>query len=142
MSSDSDPFDLQRFVSAQEPVLAAVTAELRAGHKRSHWMWFVFPQIQGLGSSRTAQLYAIASRAEAQAYGSHPVLGPRLREATRLVNAVEGRSAADIFGYPDFMKFHSSMTLFAEVMSDNGVFVEALQKYYGGSPDQSTLDRL
>ena len=138
----NDPFNLQRFVKAQEPVFERVTAELRTGYKVSHWMWFVFPQIRGLGSSRMAQAYAIASREEAVAYLKHPILGPRLRECTRLVNEVQGRSIEDIFGDPDFMKFRSSMTLFAHATSDNQVFLEALQKYYDGEQDESTVEKL
>ena len=138
----NDPFNLQRFVKAQEPVFEQVTAELRTGYKVSHWMWFVFPQIRGLGSSRMAQAYAIASLEEAVAYLKHPILGPRLRECTRLVNEVQGRSIEDIFGDPDFMKFRSSMTLFAHATSDNRVFLEALQKYYDGERDESTIEKL
>lgn len=133
---------LERFVQAQEPVIERVLEELRAGRKASHWMWFVFPQIQGLGSSSTAQHFAIASRAEAESYLRHPVLGARLRECTRLVNAVEGRSIEEIFGYPDFLKFRSSMTLFAHATPDNQVFVEALRKYFEGEYDPLTLDKL
>ena len=135
-------FDLQRFVVAQNPVYAQVCAELRAGEKRSHWMWFVFPQIAGLDHSAMAQRYAIASLAEAKAYLAHPTLGARLRECTALVNLVEGRSIEAIFGYPDDMKFHSSMTLFAEADEGEAVFLKALQKYFGGSSDAATLDRL
>jgi uncharacterized protein (DUF1810 family) len=138
----NDPFNLQRFVKAQEPVFEQVTAELRTGYKVSHWMWFVFPQIRGLGSSRMAQAYAISSREEAVAYLKHPILGPRLRECTRLVNEVQGRSIEDIFGDPDFMKFRSSMTLFAHATGDNQVFLEALQKYYDGEQDESTVEKL
>jgi uncharacterized protein (DUF1810 family) len=137
----SDAFNLQRFVVAQGPVLAQVSAELRAGAKRSHWMWFVFPQIEGLGRSATAQKYAISSREEAEAYLRHPVLGPRLRECTRLVCLVEGRSLREIFGAPDDLKFHSSMTLFANVAPDD-IFSEALAKYFGGKGDLATLERL
>lgn len=107
MSSDS----LERFVQAQEPVIERVLAELRAGRKTSHWMWYVVPQIRGLGHSPMAQHFAIASRAQAEDYLRHPVLGPRLRECTRLVNEVAGRSVEEIFGYPDYLKFCSSMTL-------------------------------
>ncbi|CDY75302.1 NTP pyrophosphohydrolases including oxidative damage repair enzymes [Caballeronia glathei] len=139
----SDPHDLQRFVDAQEPVFDQVRAELQAGRKRTHWMWFVFPQIEGLGSSAMARHYAIASRAEAEAYLGHPVLGPRLRELTRIVNDVQDRSAGQIFGYPDDMKFHSSMTLFAQCAGASGKeFDEALAKYFGGRADTATLDRL
>lgn len=133
---------LERFVQAQEPVMERVLAELRAGRKASHWMWFVFPQIQGLGHSSTAQHFAIASRAEAEIYLRHPVLGPRLRECTRLVIETEGRSIEEIFGYPDDLKFRSSMTLFAHATADNQVFVEAVSKYFGGEYDPLTVARL
>lgn len=133
---------LERFVQAQEPVIERVLAELRAGRKASHWMWFVFPQIQGLGHSPMAQRFAIASRAEAEAYLLHPVLGPRLRECARLVNEVAGRSIEEIFGYPDYLKFRSSMTLFAQASADNRVFLDALSKYFGGECGPLTLDRL
>jgi uncharacterized protein (DUF1810 family) len=137
-----DIHDLQRFVAAQEPVFAQVCRELAAGEKRSHWMWFVFPQVAGLGHSPTARRFAIASQDEARAYLAHPLLGPRLRQCVTLVNAVEGRSAHDIFGSPDDVKFRSSMTLFAAAASDREIFLAALQKYYGGAPDPLTLARL
>jgi uncharacterized protein (DUF1810 family) len=137
----SDPHDLQRFVEAQEAVYGTVIAELRRGHKRSHWMWFIFPQIAGLGFSAMAQRYAIASRAEAVAYLAHDVLGPRLFECTRLVLDVKGKPIGDILGSPDDMKFRSSMTLFEEVSND-AVFREAITKYYRGGKDQATLDLL
>src|ERR1700761_459059 len=120
-----DPFDLQRFVDAQDSCYAQVLSELAAGKKRSHWMWFMFPQIQGLGSSGIAQRFAISGIEEARAYLDHPVLGTRLRECTALVNAVAGRSVEDIFGYPDDLKFRSSVTLFARAAKDPGVFEEA-----------------
>jgi uncharacterized protein (DUF1810 family) len=139
----NDPHDLQRFVDAQAPVFEQVCAELREGRKRSHWMWFIFPQIEGLGHSETARRFAISSREEAEAYLKHPILGPRLRECTRLVNLVERRSIEQIFGYPDDLKFRSSMTLFANVPCKNKVFQEALQKYFGGKPaERLTLQRL
>ena len=138
----SDPFHLQRFVDAQERTYRQACAELREGLKRSHWMWFIFPQIQGLGSSSMATLYAISSRAEAAAYLAHPLLGPRLRECTRLVNEVAGRSIEEIFGYPDDLKFRSSMTLFSQAAGDRQVFLDALQKYFAGEPDPLTLQRL
>lgn len=138
MTSDT----LERFVQAQQPVIGHVLAELRAGRKTSHWMWFVFPQIHGLGHSPMAQRFAIASRVEAEAYLQHPVLGPRLRECTALVNAVAGRGIEEIFGYPDHLKFHSCMTLFARVTGDNQIFVAALDKYFAGTEDTATLDRL
>ncbi|WP_310766608.1 DUF1810 domain-containing protein [Mycobacterium sp. Z3061] len=134
--------DLQRFVDAQDRVYDNVLDELRAGRKRSHWMWFVFPQIRGLGSSPTAQHYGIASVAEARAYLDHSVLGPRLRECVALVNAVEGRSAEQVFGWPDDLKLRSSVTLFAHATDDNGDFLALLDKYYGGEQDPLTLERL
>jgi len=138
----SDLSDLERFVEAQDPVLAQVRRELAEGRKRSHWMWFVFPQLAGLGTSPMAQRYAIRSLAEARAYASHPVLGPRLVECTRLVNGVEGRSAHDIFGSPDELKFRSSMTLFARAAPEEPVFRTALDRYFGGAEDPRTVERL
>jgi uncharacterized protein (DUF1810 family) len=138
----SDPFNLQRFADAQQPVYETVRAELRAGQKRSHWMWFVFPQIEGLGSSGMARRFAISSLEEARAYLEHPVLGARLRECSRLVADVNGRSIEEIFGYPDDIKFRSSMTLFAQATPENEVFVECLRKYFEGEADPSTLARL
>ena len=137
-----DPFNLRRFDDAQRPAIDRVLAELRAGQKRSHWMWYVFPQISGLGSSPMAQKFAISSLAEASAYLDHPVLGPRLRECTGLVNAVEGRSIEAVFGYPDHLKFHSSMTLFARTAPHEPVFQAALQKFFAGRLDQLTLAQL
>lgn len=134
--------DLQRFLDAQAPVIDAVRDELARGRKRSHWMWFVFPQIQGLGHSATARFYAIASLGEAKAYAAHPVLGARLRELTALVLGIEGRSLTEIFGTPDDLKFRSSMSLFARAAPDEPVFREALEKYCGGTEDQATLERL
>lgn len=138
----NDPYHLERFVIAQNPVFEEVCSELRAGRKESHWIWFIFPQLKGLGHSHMAQNYAIGSREEAEAYARHPVLGTRLTECTRLVNAVEGRSVDEILGYPDNLKFRSSMTLFAIVTPGNGVFEQALQKYFHGALDQFTVDRL
>jgi uncharacterized protein (DUF1810 family) len=138
----ADAFDLERFVRAQDPVMAQVRRELGEGRKRSHWMWFVFPQLRGLGRSAAAQHYGIASLAEARAYQAHPVLGPRLIECAELVNAVEGRSAHDIFGSPDDLKFRSSMTLFAAVDPEAAVFGDALRKYFGGVPDPRTTELL
>ncbi len=135
-------YDLDRFVAAQAPIYARVCDELRAGRKASHWMWFIFPQIAGLGVSATARKFAIATRAEAAAYVRHPMLGPRLMECTQLVNRIEGRSAFEIFGTPDDLKFRSSMTLFAKAASDNAVFRQALDKYFAGEPDRRTLERL
>lgn len=133
--------DLQRFVDAQEPVYARVIEELKRGRKASHWMWFVFPQLEGLGSSSMAQRYAIASLDEARAYLAHPVLGTRLRECTAFVNAVEGRTALEILGSPDDMKFRSCVTLFREA-SGEAVFQQALDKYFDGIADPLTLHRL
>ena len=135
-------FDLERFVAAQEPVHEQVTAELRAGAKRSHWMWFVFPQIAGLGFSAMAQRYALGSLEEARAYLAHPVLGPRLRDCVRLVLDVEGRDAHAIFGAPDDAKFCSSLTLFARAAPGEALFREALDKYHGGAEDAATLAKL
>jgi uncharacterized protein (DUF1810 family) len=134
----TDPFELQRFVDAQAPVYAQVMSELRRGRKRSHWMWFVFPQIAGLGHSAMARRYAIASRDEAVAYLVHPTLGPRLRECTDTVCEVSGRSLDDILGSPDDLKFHSSITLFAAV-SDEPVFRNALDKFCAGAGDPGTI---
>jgi uncharacterized protein (DUF1810 family) len=139
----SDPYDLQRFVDAQAGLYEQACAELRAGRKQSHWMWFVFPQIRGLGSSSMAMRYAISGRDETRAYLDQPVLGPRLQECAGLVVEVEGLTIEEIFGYPDDLKFHSSMTLFSEVEGpDERVFHEALRKYFDGKQDLATLDRL
>jgi uncharacterized protein (DUF1810 family) len=137
-----DRFNLQRFVDAQDGVFDRVCSELRAGRKRSHWMWYIFPQISGLGSSATAQKFAISSQAEAKAYLDHPLLGSRLRACTELVNAIEGRSIEEVFGYPDHLKFHSSMTLFARAAPQDPGFQAALQKFFGGHEDAGTLERL
>ena len=135
----SDPFDLQRFVDAQAGVHETALAELKAGRKRTHWMWFVFPQVAGLGSSSMAHAYAVSGLEEARAYLAHPILGPRLLACTAAVNAVTGRSAHDIFGSPDDLKFRSSMTLFARAAPDEPAFRKALAKYYGGREDPQTL---
>jgi uncharacterized protein (DUF1810 family) len=137
----TDPFDLQRFVDAQHRPYEQACAELAAGCKRSHWMWFVFPQLQGLGRSATAQHYGIASKAEAQAYWAHPLLGPRLKQCTELVLAVDGRSAQQIFGPPDDLKFRSCMTLFA-LATGEPVFSRALDRYFGGEADPRTIELL
>jgi uncharacterized protein (DUF1810 family) len=137
-----DPHNLQRFVEAQEGVKDAVRRELAEGAKRSHWMWFVFPQVHGLGMTMMAQRYAIRSLDEAKAYLEHPVLGKRLREWTELLLQLEGKSAQEIFGYPDYLKFRSSMTLFAQVAKQGSVFERALEKYYDGEPDGKTLSIL
>lgn len=138
----TDSFNLQRFIDAQNPVFETVTAELAAGKKRSHWMWFIFPQLEGLGRSETARLYAIGSVAEARAYLDHAILGDRLRVLTALVNGLEGRSVEQIFGYPDDLKFHSSMTLFAHSARDKNPFEDAINRYFGGEPDRGTVERL
>lgn len=139
----NDPLDLQRFVNAQEPVLATVLEELQDGRKRSHWMWFIFPQLRGLGRSAAAEFYGIASLFEARAYLAHPTLGPRLEEATRAVLAVQGRTLHAIFGSPDDMKFHSSMTLFALAADEaTTLYREALTRYCNGRMDEATLTLL
>ena len=132
-------FDLDRFVAAQAAVMGQVRDELRAGRKRSHWMWFVFPQLAGLGRSPTAQFYGIANRAEAEAYLDHEVLGPRLLECVGLVNAVQGRSAHDVFGSPDDLKFRSCVTLFSVANPDGAPFTDALARYFDAAPDDATL---
>lgn len=142
MDAIKDPYDLQRFVDAQGPIYAQACAELNRGRKESHWMWFIFPQIAGLGASPMSRRFAIASKAEAQAYLQHPILGPRLYECARLVNQIDGRTALQIFDAPDDAKFRSSMTLFAAAAHDNEIFENALQKYFGGIADRLTLARL
>jgi uncharacterized protein (DUF1810 family) len=142
MKTTGDPYDLQRFVDAQRGVYARAEAELRAGRKESHWMWYIFPQIKGLGQSAMAQKYALSSVAEATDYLKHPELGTRVRECTRIVTAIDGRSAQVIFGHPDYLKFHSSMTLFAHATSDNKTFMDALRKYYRSEFDPQTVERL
>lgn len=137
----SDPFDLARFLAAQEGTIDAARAELAAGRKQSHWMWFVFPQIAGLGASAMAQRYAISSAAEAAAYLDHPVLGSRLRDLTELANEAAG-SAHDVFGTPDDMKFRSCMTLFNAVAPDEAPFRNALARHFGGERDALTLEIL
>jgi uncharacterized protein (DUF1810 family) len=138
-----DPYDLERFVTAQDGggTYDAAVSELRAGRKTSHWMWFVFPQIAGLGMSSTSQRYAIRSREEARAYEAHPVLGTRLEECVRILTGLSGRSARQIFGPIDAMKLRSSMTLFARAAPENPLFREVLERYFGGVPDEAT-DRL
>jgi uncharacterized protein (DUF1810 family) len=138
----SDPYELKRFVDAQEGVYEQACAELRAGRKRSHWMWFVFPQIRGLGNSPMAVRFAISGLEEARAYLEHPLLGQRLRECTGIVVGIKGRSVEEIFGYPDDLKFRSSVTLFAKATAEAGVFGEALEKYFGGAMDRGTLERI
>jgi uncharacterized protein (DUF1810 family) len=140
--AEDDPFDLVRFVSAQADVIARVRAELQRGRKQSHWMWFVFPQLAGLGFSPMAHRYAIASLAEARAYLAHPLLGARLRECTELVLAIHGKTAHDIFASPDDLKFRSCLTLFAEAAPNEIVFNIALAKYFAGAKDSRTLSLL
>jgi len=135
-----DIFDLQRFVAAQAPVYAAALAELRSGRKRSHWMWFVFPQMRGLGLSAMAQMYGVASIEEARAYLAHPLLGARLRECVEATLAHSDRPLLDIFGSPDDMKFRSSMTMFARAAeARNTVFQQAIERCCGGEQDAATL---
>src|SRR4051794_25842805 len=137
-----DPFDLARFTSAQEGVYARALAEIRRGDKRSHWMWFIFPQIDGLGFSSTARHFAIKSAEEARHYLAHPVLGPRLLECAQAVLAVEGRSASEIFGSPDDLKLKSCMTLFESVARQDSLFGQVLDKYYQGKRDARTHEIL
>jgi uncharacterized protein (DUF1810 family) len=141
-SKPDEPFNLQRFVEAQESIFDQVCSELRKGRKSSHWMWFIFPQIAGLGFSDFATKYAISSLNEARAYRRHPILGSRLQLCTSLVTAIEGRAIHEIFEDPDDIKFRSSMTLFAQVVPGNEVFKEALRKYFGDVPDSLTLELL
>ena len=135
----SDPFNLERFLTAQADVYRSVIAELESGEKKSHWMWFIFPQIRGLGRSSTAREFAISGREEARAYLRHRILGPRLIECTELVLRIRARSLAEIFGSPDDMKFCSSMTLFAQASPDQAIFSEAIGRYCDGNPDSMTL---
>ena len=138
----ADPFNLERFVEAQAPLYQRARRELEAGRKESHWRWFIFPQIAGLGQSAMSIRFAIASLEEAKAYLAHAVLGPRLRECARLVLDVQGSTARDIFGSIDEMKFRSSVTLFARAAPSEGVFQRCLDKYFLGQPDPATLARL
>jgi uncharacterized protein (DUF1810 family) len=138
VSLSNDPYDLDRFVRAQAADYDRALSELRGGKKRSHWMWYIFPQIEGLGQSPMSQRYSIKSGVEARAYLDHSVLGPRLRECTAVVYGIVGRSALEIFGSPDDMKLRSCASLFASV-SDDAVFDQVLQKYFNGEPDQETL---
>jgi len=137
--SPSDHFNLQRFVDAQASVYGQAVAELRSGRKQSHWMWFIFPQIAGLGSSPTARLFAIHSIAEARAYLEHPLLGSRLRECTHVLIVLSGKTAQEILGAPDNMKFRSCMTLFARATPGEAIFNQALDKYFNGEEDPLTL---
>ncbi len=142
MAPNPDPFNLQRYVEAQDKVMESVRRELRAGRKDSHWMWFVFPHLAGLGFSPPADFYAIHSLEEARAFLAHPVLGPRLRECAGLVNQIEGRGVAQIFGDPDRLKFRSCMTLFSALAPQERAFSDALRKYCGGEGDPLTLARI
>jgi uncharacterized protein (DUF1810 family) len=137
-----DRFELNRFVQAQEKVYPRALTEIKRGRKRSHWMWFIFPQIDGLGHSSTARFYAIKSEDEAKAYLDHPLLGTRLIECGEALLKIQGASAAEIFGYPDDLKLRSSMTLFASVAEPNSVFSRVLERYYQGQPDPQTLELL
>ena len=134
-----DPYDLGRFVRAQEDDYRQALSEIRRGRKRTHWMWYVFPQVEGLGSSPASREYSIKSLEEARAYLDHPVLGPRLLECAQGVLGVEGRSATEIFGFPDDLKLRSSVTLFRCVSPPGSVFERVLEKYFGGEPDAATL---
>ncbi len=143
LSSDAaDPFDLRRFVDAQDRAYDTALEELRGGRKRSHWIWFVFPQLQALGRSQTAIRYGISSLDEATAYLDHPVLGPRLRECARVVAGIQGSSADDIFGWPDNLKVRSSMTLFCRATADNADFRAVLDHLYDGVEDELTIEQL
>ena len=142
MDAAPDSYNLQRFVEAQDPVFEQVRLELHSGRKQGHWMWFIFPQMQGLGQSELARKFGISSRGEAEAYLNHPLLGDRLKECAKLVNAVEGRSIDAILGYPDDLKFRSSMTLFHLVAPDEEIFEAALEKYFNGESDRNTVDLL
>jgi uncharacterized protein (DUF1810 family) len=137
-----DPFDLNRFTGAQKSIYSSVLSELRSGQKRTHWMWYIFPQIDGLAYSATSKFYAIKSIEEARQYLNHPVLGARLFECAETILAIEGRSVSQIFGYPDDMKLKSSMTLFAYITDPHSVFIGVLDKYFRGERDVRTLDLL
>lgn len=137
-----DNYNLQRFLSAQEEYIDSVILELNQGQKIGHWMWYIFPQVKGLGLSSTAEFYAIQSKDEAIAYLNHPVLGPRLLECTKAVNAHDNLTAEHIFGYPDYLKFRSCMTLFERIANNESPFSEALDRFYGGEPDERTLSIL
>ncbi len=145
MPPTADPYNLQRFLDAQQSTYESARAELLAGQKRTHWMWFIFPQIQGLGSSPTAQRYAISGLDEATAYLAHPVLGPRLEECTAIVNGLK-TPVEQIFGFPDHLKFHSSVTLFGKAAEEQGfrtqVFQEALAQHFANRLDEGTLRQL
>jgi uncharacterized protein (DUF1810 family) len=138
----TDPYDLQRFVDAQNPIYERIRGELRRGQKTSHWMWFIFPQLKGLGHSDMAMRFGISSKQEAEEYLSHPILGRRLIECAQLVSEIEGRTIEQIFAYPDNLKFHSSMTLFVNTTIPDPVIQAVLDKYFGGKGDQLTLEKL
>lgn len=142
MARADDPHDLDRFLQAQADTYADALGEIRAGRKQTHWMWFIFPQLEGLGLSSISRHYAIKTREEAHAYVAHPILGPRLTECAEALLGVEGRTVGEIFGAPDDMKLRSSMTLFASVLSPGNVFDQVLQRYFGGEPDGITLKLL
>lgn len=142
MTPETDPYDLKRFLEAQNRVFDEVCRELRTGRKTSHWMWFIFPQIKGLARSATAAHFALGSLAEARAYAAHEVLGPRLNQTTEIINGLAGRSITDILGSPDDLKFRSCMTLFTRAWPANDAFARALATYYGGKPDLRTLERI
>jgi uncharacterized protein (DUF1810 family) len=139
---NDDPFNLQRFVDAQNPEFESVLLELRNGAKKGHWIWYIFPQLAGLGKSWNSEFFGISSRAEAKAYLKNPILGQRLRDCTAIVNSHEGCSINAIFGGIDSVKFRSSMTLFSEIGPDRQVFVQALEKYFSGKSDPLTLNIL
>jgi uncharacterized protein (DUF1810 family) len=136
---DADPYELTRFVQGQEHSYGQALAEIRSGRKRSHWMWYVFPQIEGLGLSATSKHYAIKSLGEAEAYLRHPILGPRLLESVEAALGIEGRSALEVFGSPDDLKLRSCATLFASVSPAGSVFEQILDRYFDGTPDEATL---
>jgi uncharacterized protein (DUF1810 family) len=140
--TNADRYNLSRFISAQEATYETALAELRSGQKRSHWMWFIFPQIRGLGRTSTSEYYSIKSEEEARQYLSHPILGARLLECAEAVWALEGRSASQIFGFPDDLKLKSSMTLFAQITEPGSVFARVLGKFFAGKPDEKTLEIL
>lgn len=138
----NDPYNLVRFVEAQDPVYQDVVRELSAGRKRTHWIWFIFPQIDGLGHSTMARRYAIKNLGEARAYLNHPILGKRLLDCAQLVGAIEGRSISEIFGFPDDLKFRSSMTLFSQGGDEKKVFEALISKYFAGHHDERTIEIL
>jgi uncharacterized protein (DUF1810 family) len=141
-SPNLNSYDLERFVAAQRPIISQVYAELRAGRKKSHWMWFIFPQLIGLGQSELSRKYGILSLAEAELYLKHSILGTRIRKCTHLMSQIEGASVRNILGSPDDLKFHSSMTLFAHATTNNKIFIDSLTKYFSGEFDQLTLSKL